>query len=643
MNGVTRDLDELFLQVTKPGRYIDREWNACHKDFDKAAVRVVLAYPDTYEIGMSNLGLAILYEILNQRTDVLAERVYAPWIDLEEKLRQEKIALFSLESKRPIKDFDLVGFSLQYEMTYTNILNLLDLAGIPFYTAERSEAFPLVIAGGPGVFNPEPLAPFFDLFVIGEAEEVIHKIVDKVKEFKEKGAGSREQGADKEREERREEREKLLMELAQIPGIYVPSLYQVEYDPSGPIVKFEPVSAAVPKKVEKQIAKDFSQTYYPYRPIVPFVEATHDRCSLEIMRGCTRGCRFCQAGMIYRPTRERPVGFLREAARQVLKNTGYEEISLVSLSSSDYTSIQDLLSALVGETYTKGISISLPSLRPDAFSLSLAREISRVKKTGLTFAPEAGTQRLRQAINKQLTEEEFLTTVRSAFRSGWRKLKLYFMIGLPTEKDEDLEGIVELGGKALSAALEETPPRERSKVSLTLNISTFVPKAHTPYQWSPQEELEEVEQKQEFLKRNVRGPRLSLKWHDSHLSFLEGVISRGDRRLAAVIERAFRLGCRFDGWSEYFRFELWLEAFRECGIDPAYYLYRPREKDEILPWEKIDAGLSSEFLWEEYQRTFSLFPTLDCRWNACHDCGVCKNLKIRPILEKDDLGCQRFG
>lgn len=632
MNGARGDFDELFLQATKPGRYIDREWNASHKDFDTTPVRAVLVYPDSYELGMSNLGLAILYEIINGRPDALAERVFAPWIDLEEKLREDKIPLFSLESRSPLVDFDLIGFSLQYEMTYTNILNMLELAGVPLYAADRVDVFPLVIAGGPGVFNPEPLASFFDCFVIGEAEDVIHQIIDALKKFKKKAASSEQPAA----------RESLLRELALIPGVYVPSLYQVEYDADGLISRFEPVSPDVPLKVEKQIFRDFSQTFFPYHPIVPFVEVTHDRCSFEVMRGCTRGCRFCQAGMIYRPVRERPVELLKKAATQVLKNTGYEEVSLVSLSTSDYTGVQELLKELVRETYRQGISVSLPSLRPDTFSLALAKEVSRVKKTGLTFAPEAGTQRLRLAINKQLTEEEFLETVRVAFRSGWRKLKLYFMIGLPTEEDEDLRGIVELGEKALMVAREVCPSNERSKIRLTLSVSTFVPKSHTPYQWLPQERLEEVERKQEFLKKHVRGPYLALRWHDSKLSLLEGVISRGDRRLAKVIERAFRLGCRFDGWSEYFRFDLWTQAFEEYDIDPGFYLYRQRGKDEILPWEKIGAGIDSDFLWSEYERTLGGSVTPDCRWNACSSCGVCPGLDVEPVLGKDELGCRRF-
>jgi len=539
-NELSSKIEKVLPFVQRPSRYINREWNAVHKDPRKVAVKVALAYPDLYEVGLSNLGLQILYEILNEREDVLAERVYAPWVDMEREMRQANIPLFSLESQVPVCSFDIFGFSLQYELTYTNILNMLDLAQIPLRAVDRGEEYPLVIGGGPCAFNPEPLAPFFDLFVIGEGEEVILELVEeymKVQSPKSKVQGPKDEG-----------KENLLKALAQISGVYVPSFYQVEYHSSGQIKKIYPITLHIPPKVTRRVMNDLNKARMPKQPIVPFVDVAHNRGSVEIMRGCTRGCRFCQAGIIYRPVRERECELLAENIKGLIEATGYEEISLASLSSADYSSISQILKSLAEVQDEKKVAISLPSLRVDTFSVNLAREIQKVKKTGLTFAPEAGSQRLRDLINKCTTDENLFQTVEAAFREGWRRLKLYFMIGLPAETREDLQAIVNLAQKVVEIGLAIIPKRERRRLEIIVNVSSFVPKAHTPFQWLSQNTMKELLEKQDFLKKNLKGRYLSLRWHDVNQSLLEGALARGDRRLSEVIERAWQSGARFDAW-----------------------------------------------------------------------------------------------
>ncbi len=607
MEKIRKKLEEILPHVKKPAQYINQEWNSVHKSHRGAAVKIALAYPDLYEIGMPNLGLQILYDIANKEEDLVAERVYAPWVDLEKKLRQHKIPLFSWESKTPLSDFDIVGFSLQYEMTFTNILTMLDLANIPLYAEDREEDQPIIIGGGPITYNPEPVAAFFDLFAIGEGEELILELLNTYKDWKFSGG----------------DKKKLLEELAKIRGIYVPSFYLIEYDLSGKIKKIEPKSDKYPSKIERRVLDDLNHAEVPLKPLVPISEVVHDRLSVEIMRGCTRGCRFCQAGMIYRPVRERTPDMLSTAIDSQLQNTGYGEVSLSSLSSSDYDEIAALLNRLARKYAQKGISISLPSLRMDSFSVDLANEIAKVKKTGLTFAPEAGTQRLRNVINKDITDEDIEATIRDALFSGWRQLKLYFMIGLPTETEEDLQGIVDLARRILDLGLSIIPGSERRKFNVTFSVSCFTPKPCVPFQWVAQDELVQLEKKQEFLRRNLRMRYTKLKWHDAKLSLLEGALARGDRRLAKVIEIAWRKGCKFDAWTESFQFDLWKEAFDNCGLSLDFFANRERSYEEVFPWIHISCSVSKNFLWSEYQKALKGERTPDCRRSDCTECGVC--------------------
>ncbi len=546
--------EKILPNVLKPARYIGNELNSIHKDWDQTSLRIALAYPDTYEIGMSNLGVQILYHIMNQQSDVLAERVFAPWPDMESLLVNESVNLFSLESWRPLKDFDLIGFSLGHELTYTNIINILKLGGVPVQSKDRKENDPLIMGGGPCVFNPEPIADFFDFFVIGEAETLIAQII---KILHNSALGIRNSA---------------LNELSKIPGVYVPKLKN---------------------KVVKQYEKDFNNLPYPTKPIVPFVEAIHDRAVLEIMRGCKWGCKFCQAGWTYRPVREKKMDKLVEIADELIKNTGYEELSLVSLSSSDYSQIEELAKTLAKKYEGKRINLSLPSMRTNTFSIKLAKEISRVRPTGVTLAPEAGTQRLRNAIGKNMTEEHIFEGVESAFAEGIESIKLYFMLGLPSETEEDLLGICELSKKIL-----EIGRRYTKRARVTVNLATFIPKPHTPLQWERQISIEETLEKQRFIKRSLKVKGIEVRWHQAEASFLEGVFARGDRRLSKVIEKAWELGARLDAWSEHFKFDIWQKAFSECGIDPGEYL-KARKKEEILPWDFIDTGVSKEILIRE--------------------------------------------
>lgn len=549
--------EKILPNVLKPARYLGNEINSIHKDWDKTTIRVALAYPDTYEIGMSNLGIQILYHILNQQEDVLVERVFAPWPDMEESLTVNRAPLFSLESWKPLKEFDLIGFSLGHELTYTNIINMLKLGRIPIRHKERGENDPLILGGGPCAFNPEPIAEFFDFFVIGEAEEVIIEIIKVLKDL------------------RLETRDSRLKELSKIQGIYVPKLSNI---------------------VTKRYLKDLDNAPYPTKPIIPFVEVIHDRAVLEIMRGCKWGCKFCQAGWTYRPVREKKMDRLIQIADELIKNTGYEELSLISLSTSDYSKIEELAKTLAKKYEGKRINLSLPSMRTDTFSVKLAKEVSRVRPSGVTLAPEAGTQRLRNLIGKNMTEEHIFEGVRAAFSERIESIKLYFMLGLPTETEEDLLGICQLSKKILEIGRSYT---KRARV--TVNLATFVPKPHTPFQWERQISIEETLEKQRFIKRNLKVKGIEVRWHQAEASFLEGVFSRGDRKLAKVIESAYELGARLDAWSEHFKFDIWQQAFAECGIDPNEYL-RERKKDEKLPWDSIQTGVPKESLLRERGR-----------------------------------------
>jgi len=609
-------IDKLLPKVSKPTRYIGTELNSVHKDKDVIDVHVALAFPDIYEIGMSHLGIKILYHLLNDQDYIYAERVYAPWIDMEKLLREEKIPLFSLESRTPLNLFDFVGFTLQYEMSYSNIVNMLDLANIPLFSRDRTNEHPLIMAGGPCAYNPEPVAEFIDFFVIGEAEEVILDIMELYKNYKLRGGRRRD----------------FLKEVSKLSGVYVPALYDVSYNEDGTIAGINPKDDA-PKKIQKRIIKDFDKVYYPTNFVVPYMNVIHDRAMLEIFRGCSRGCRFCQAGMIYRPVREKSVERLSELAKKIIKDTGYDEVSLASLSTSDYSELKKLTEVLTDEFRSCQVGLSLPSLRIDAFSLELAQKVLEIKKSGLTFAPEAGTQRLRDVINKGVTEEDLLKSVHDAFSSGWSTVKLYFMIGLPTETDEDLEGIAKLAYDVVD--IYRKVKGNKHGLRVTVSTSTFVPKPFTPFQWEAQIPLDEIERRQKLLKSLLKHKNISYNWHDGRLSFLEAVFARGDRRLSEAIKIAHKKGCKFDGWNDLFSFEKWMEAFKEANIMPDFYVYRERSKEELFPWEIIDPGIDKEFLLRELEKAKRGETSPDCRNNRCSGCGV-KRLKGGGLCEAKD-------
>ncbi|HHV96926.1 MAG TPA: TIGR03960 family B12-binding radical SAM protein [Clostridiaceae bacterium] len=632
--------DDILMQVEKPARYTGNEWNMVKKDpkSKEISIRFAFCFPDIYEIGMSHLGMRILYHLINERNDTYCERVFAPWTDMEEIMRQKGIPLFALETKDPISDFDFIGFTLQYEMSYTNVLNMLDLAGIPIRSKDRTEQHPFVCAGGPCACNPEPLADIIDFFVIGEAEEVINEILDVYKRWKtgESDGITRENTGVKEENEsiddetnttvkngqtKGKSRESFLRMIAKIEGVYVPSFYEVKYNDDGTIKSIQPKSNEFPAKIRKKIIKDLDQAYYPEKMIVPYINIVHDRIILEIFRGCTRGCRFCQAGFIYRPVREKKPEKLVHLAEKLQQSTGYEEISLASLSTSDYTGLKELTEDLINNMSEKRVSLSLPSLRVDSFSLSLMEKAQSVRKSGLTFAPEAGTQRLRDVINKGVTEEDLLESVRIAFEGGWSTVKLYFMIGLPTETLDDIAGISELGEKVVSAYMA-TPKEKRGKgLNVTISTSCFVPKPFTPFQWESQDSIETLREKQKYLKGLIKSKYIRYNWHDPEISFLEAVFARGDRRTGEVLIRAWEKGCKFDSWGDSFDFSKWMEAFKECQVDPHFYANRKRNYDEVFPWEHIDIGVTKKFLQRENEKAYRGELTDNCRVK-CNYCGA---------------------
>ena len=600
---------EMLQAVEKPARYTGGEWNAQPKDSAAVLCRIALAMADVYEVGMSNLGLKILYEILNRRDDIAAERVYAPWLDMEEEMRRRGIPLFSLETFREVSSFDILGFSLQYELLITNTLNMLDLAGLPLHAAERTDEQPFVIGGGPCVYNTEPIADFFDFFVLGDGEEIVVEVCDALIAWKKEG--------------RPDGRRGFLRRAARISGVYVPSFYAPEYDAQGMFTGLCLLDEAASPQIYRRVVKDLDAAPFLEKPVVPYLGIVHDRLMLELFRGCTRGCRFCQAGMAYRPVRERRPETLESLARTLFDSTGYNEMSLTSLSSADYSCLSPLVDGLLAGTQGERVSFSLPSLRIDSFSVDIAERLQQVRKSGLTFAPEAGTQRLRDVINKNVTEDDLLHSVRTAFEQGWKAVKLYFMMGLPTETDEDIVGIAELAQKVVDCYKEVKGKRG---VKVTVSVSCFVPKAYTPFQWFAQVPQEEFERRQRLLKESIRDRAISFHYHDARASVLEGALSRGDRRLSAVIETAWRNGAKFDGWTDQFKDEVWKDAFCRCGVAPEFYSRRTRDLEEALPWAHTSPGVSEDFLRREWQRAQEAALTHDCRRETCTGCGVCPEL-----------------
>ena len=607
--------DHILYKVEKPSRYVGGELNQVVKNPNDVDIRFAFCFPDVYEVGMSHLGTRILYHTINQRKDTYCERVFAPWPDMEEQLRKNEIPLMTLETKDPLTAFDILGFTLQYEMSYTNILNMLDMAGITYRASERGEDEPIIMAGGPCAYNPEPLYDIVDFFEIGEGEEVMNEVLDVYKKYKGKG-----------------KKKEFLREIAKIQGVYVPSLYEVSYNEDGTIKEFKPKYEDVPAKVKKRIVNNFDKVDFPLDMIVPYSEIVHDRVVLETSRGCTNGCRFCQAGMIYRPVREKTTNTLLDQADKMIKATGYQEVSLASLSICDYSDIQNLVSTLILEHGKKNVGVALPSIRVDAFSVDLIKEIQKVRKTGLTFAPEAGSQRMRDIINKGLTEERILEATKNAFESGWSTIKLYFILGLPYEELEDAAGIGELAEK-MAAVYYDIHKDKRAK-GLKINVSTsiLVPKPFTPFQWAPMARPDEVWQKIDAVKGAIKTRAIHYNYHEQKTSFMEAVFARGDRRTCELLIKAFEKGAKFDGWSEYFNYELWTEAMKECNIDEDFYVYRDRSYDEILPWDFIDIGVNRRYLEVENEKAKRAELTQNCR-KGCTGCGINVNFKEGKCFE----------
>ena len=604
--------DEILMKIDKPARYIGNELNSIKKDKEKVAIRFAMCFPDVYEIGMSHLGVQILYDMFNKMEDVWCERVYSPWPDLHKIMKEEHIPLFGLESQEPIKNLDFIGLTLNYEMCYTNVLQILDLGQIPLLAKDRTEDDPLVIGGGCCTYNPEPMADFFDLFYMGEGEISFYELFDLYKKMRAEG----------------KTRHEFLHEASKVPGIYVPSLYEVTYKEDGTIASFEPIYEDVPKTIQKQIVLNMTEAVYPEKPVVPFIKATQDRVVLEIQRGCIRGCRFCQAGMVYRPVREKNVEHLKELAYKMLKSTGHEEISLSSLSSSDYSELEELVNFLIDEFKGKGVNISLPSLRIDAFSLDVMSKVQDIKKSSLTFAPEAGSQRLRDVINKGLTEEVILNGSRLAFEGGWNKVKLYFMLGLPTETEEDMKAIPQLANE-IAALYYDTVPKEKrnGKCQITISTSFFVPKPFTPFQWArmytPGDYLARARVVNEGVHAQLNHKSIKYNWHEADVTVLEGILARGDRKIGQALLKVYEKGGIFDAWSEYFDYQRWVDAFAECGIDTDFYTMRERDLDEIFPWDFIDIGVSKDFLKREWKNAHNEKVTPNCRMK-CSGCGAMK-------------------
>ena len=602
-----KNISTILKSVSKPGRYTGGEFGQIVKDKSKIKLRVAFCFPDTYEIGMSNLGVRILYGALNQLDDVWCERVYAPWTDMEEQMRKNDIPLFALESKDSVKDFDIMAISLQYELCYTTAVNMIDLAGIPIYAKDRDENAPIILGGGPCAYNAEPVADFFDIFSIGEGEEALCELAQLYIKMKDDGTYTK---------------TAFLREASHLKGFYVPSLYDVEYNEDGTISKFEPKFEDVPSKVEKRVVEDLNTSYFPLKPVMPYIETVHDRIMLETFRGCIRGCRFCQAGMVFRPVREKSAEVLNAQAKAIYENTGYTEISLTSLSISDYSCLHEATDLLLSWTNDKKVNLSLPSLRADSFTKELMRKVSSVRSSGLTFAPEAGTQRLRDAINKNLYESDLLNAVRLAFEGGKSQVKLYFMNGLPTETYEDIEGISVLA-KHVVDEFYKMPVRPKKPVSVTVSVSCFVPKPHTPFQWEPQDSLESLCDKQKFLGEKITDRKIKYNWHEAKVSRLEAVFSKGDRRLSKAICEAVKRGMRFDAWDEYFSYEKWMEVFDYCNLDPDFYANRRIGYDEILPWDVIDIGVNKSFLISESKKAYENVTTPNCK-EKCSGCGANK-------------------
>lgn len=605
---------DILSSVQKPARYTGGEFGSIIKPAEETEVTIALAFPDVYEVGMSYLGFKILYHLLNKEAGVQAERVYAPWIDMEAKMRERNIPLRTLETEKTLAECDIVGFTLQYELSYTNILNMLELGGVPVLAAERGEEAPFVIVGGPCVYNPEPLADFFDFAIIGEGEEVMIELMDSYKAWKKAGKVGGRKG--------------FLNEVVKIKGIYVPSFYEAIYNEDNTVKEVKPLRDDVPAVIEKRVVKDMNSIDFPNAPIVPFNDIVHDRIMLEVFRGCSRGCRFCHAGMVYRPVRERKPEVLKELARQLVDNTGYNEMSLVSLSSADYSCLAPLVHDLIAEFKEKRVSVSLPSLRIDSFSVDIAKEVQAVRKSGLTFAPEAGSQKMRDVINKGVTEEDLMNAVSAAFKSGWNSVKLYFMIGLPFETDEDILAIADLAKKVQYKYFEITGKRG---CKVTVSASGFVPKPYTAFQWFAQNDIETLRRKQFLLKDALKVKNITFQYHDAKTSVVEAIFARGDRRLGKALLAAWKMGARFDGWSDCFSYDRWLEALAEVGLDKDFYAARTRGENEVFPWEHVQPAVSRKFLWREWEKAQAQELTHDCRRSTCTGCGVCQKLGVEII------------